>query len=125
MPKYSMYQIDAFTDKLFHGNPAAIVPLKKWLSDELMLNIANENNLSETAFFLSDEEQFHIRWFTPAAEVNLCGHATLATAHYIYTETPFEGNKISFKSRSGSLVVKKIKGRLFNGFSHRFSQAIR
>ena len=77
-----IYQVDAFTDKLFGGNPAAVVPLKTWLSDEIMQKIAFENNLSETAFFVPNETGFDIRWFTPTVEVNLCGHATLATSFF-------------------------------------------
>ncbi|MBT6005107.1 MAG: PhzF family phenazine biosynthesis protein, partial [Prolixibacteraceae bacterium] len=73
--KLSIYQIDAFADKIFSGNPAAVIPLESWLSDEIMQNIALENNLSETAFFIPTKNGFHIRWFTPAAEVDLCGHA--------------------------------------------------
>ncbi|MBF6309209.1 PhzF family phenazine biosynthesis protein, partial [Nocardia farcinica] len=79
-----IYQIDAFTERLFCGNPAAVVPLEKWLPDSLMQKIAMENNLSETAFFTASGEKFHIRWFTPTTEVNLCGHATLASAHVIF-----------------------------------------
>ena len=77
-----LFQVDAFTDQLFHGNPAAVVPLDTWPDDELLRQIATENNLSETAFLVpSREADYHLRWFTPANEVNLCGHATLATAH--------------------------------------------
>jgi PhzF family phenazine biosynthesis protein len=77
----SLYQIDAFTSELFKGNPAAVCPLDKWLPDETMQSIAAENNLSETAFFVSKADGFHIRWFTPVSEVDLCGHATLATGN--------------------------------------------
>ena len=79
-----IYQVDAFTDKLFGGNPAAVCPLEDWLSPELMQNIAAENNLSETAFFVRREKIFELRWFTPKIEVDLCGHATLASAHVIF-----------------------------------------
>ncbi len=82
--KLLLYQVDAFTDTLFGGNPAAVIPLQEWISDELMQQLALENNLSETVFFVpataTDNYDFHIRWFTPAAEINLCGHATLASA---------------------------------------------
>src|ERR1044071_10049902 len=78
------YIVDAFTDKLFSGNPAGVCILDKWLPDELMQNIASENNLAETAFAIPTTEGFHIRWFTPAVEVDLCGHATLATAHVLF-----------------------------------------
>ncbi len=103
--KLSLYQIDAFTDKLFGGNPAAVVPLEQWLPDETMLAIAAENNLAETAFYVPTENGFHIRWFTPAVEVDLCGHATLASAYVIFNIQNYEGQSISFESRSGILTV--------------------
>ncbi|MEO6287172.1 MAG: PhzF family phenazine biosynthesis protein [Dyadobacter sp.] len=103
--KLSIYQIDAFTDKLFGGNPAAIVPLEEWLPDEAMLNIAAENNLAETAFYVPTESGFHIRWFTPSVEVDLCGHATLAAAYVIFNIAKYEGQTIRFQSRSGELIV--------------------
>ena len=105
--KLPIYQIDAFAEKVFEGNPAAVVPLETWLPDELMQKIAMENNLSETAFFVSEKEDFHIRWFTPLAEVNLCGHATLAAAHVIFNHLNYPGNEISFQSRSGILKVTR------------------
>ena len=77
--KLQIFQVDAFTDQLFRGNPAAVIPLQTWLPDEQLLNIAIENNLSETAFFIRKDGHFNLRWFTPAYEVDLCGHATLAT----------------------------------------------
>jgi PhzF family phenazine biosynthesis protein len=101
-----IYQIDAFTDRLFAGNPAAVVPLETWLSDEAMSNIACENNLAETAFFVPNENGFHIRWFTPTVEVDLCGHATLAAAYVIFNIQRYESDTIRFASRSGELVVK-------------------
>jgi len=105
---YKIYQVDAFTNKLFGGNPAAVVPLEKWISEELMQQIAAENNLSETAFYVIQNERFDIRWFTPLAEVNLCGHATLGAAFVIFNYEGFEGNEIPFYShRSGDLTVKK------------------
>jgi PhzF family phenazine biosynthesis protein len=103
--KLSIYQIDAFTDKLFGGNPAAIVPLEQWLPDETMLNIAAENNLAETAFYVPVESGFHIRWFTPTVEVDLCGHATLAAAYVIFNIENYEGYTVKFQSRSGELRV--------------------
>lgn len=105
--KLPIYQIDAFAEKVFEGNPAAIVPLENWLTDLEMQKIALENNLSETAFFVPVERGFHIRWFTPVAEVNLCGHATLATAHVIFNHLNFEGNEILFNSKSGILKVTR------------------
>ena len=82
--KIKMYQVDAFTDKLFHGNPAAVCFLDEWLSDEQMQKIGAENNLSETAFLVPKGDDYEIRWFTPAVEVELCGHATLASAHVLF-----------------------------------------
>ncbi|MCU0285048.1 MAG: PhzF family phenazine biosynthesis protein [Acidobacteria bacterium] len=105
--KIAIYQVDAFTDKLFGGNPAAVCPLEKWLDDRTMQNIAIENNLAETAFYVKDGDGFHIRWFTPALEIDLCGHATLASAHVIFNHSDFKGNLITFKSQSGPLKVSK------------------
>jgi PhzF family phenazine biosynthesis protein len=105
--KLPIYQIDAFAEKVFEGNPAAVVPLETWLPDSLMQQIAMENNLSETAFFVPAENGFHIRWFTPLAEVNLCGHATLASAHVLFNLLNFAESEIRFQSRSGILTVKK------------------
>ena len=102
-----IYQVDAFTDQLFGGNPAAIVPLEDWLADDLMQKIASENNLSETAFFVPFEGNFEIRWFTPKAEVDLCGHATLATAHVLFEHKKYTGKTIIFHSKSGILKVEK------------------
>jgi PhzF family phenazine biosynthesis protein len=102
-----IYQVDAFTDKLFGGNPAAVVPLQTWLSDELMQRIASENNLSETVFYVPTSNGFHIRWFTPVIEVNLCGHATLATAYIIFKIQKYPKEIIEFESKSGILKVKK------------------
>ncbi len=105
--KLTLYQVDAFAEKVFTGNPAAVVPLESWLPDGVMQNIATENNLSETAFFIPESDGYHIRWFTPASEVNLCGHATLATAHVLFQHLNFKGGEIVFQSRSGILKVKK------------------
>jgi PhzF family phenazine biosynthesis protein len=102
-----LYQVDAFTDRLFGGNPAGVCPLNEWLSDEQMQKIAMENNLSETAFFVNDNGRFRIRWFTPTVEVDLCGHATLASAHVIYRHLNYSGDSIIFDSNSGELTVKK------------------
>ena len=107
----TIYQLDAFTNKVFAGNPAAVVPLTEWIADELMQKIAAENNLAETAFYVAEGEQFHIRWFTPTVEVNLCGHATLATAYTIFEYAKYPKTTIAFKSKSGILKVEK-KGDL-------------
>jgi len=106
--KIKIYQVDAFTDKLFSGNPAAVCPLEQWLSDESMQKIAMENNLSETAFYIKSGEEYQIRWFTPVVEVDLCGHATLATAHVLFNHENHSGDNISFHSqRSGKLNVNR------------------
>lgn len=106
--KHKIYQIDAFTDKVFSGNSAAVCPLEEWLSDELLQKIAMENNLAETAFYVKRDTQFHIRWFTPKVEVDLCGHATLATAFVLYHYENHTDNQINFYSaRSGDLKVTK------------------
>ncbi|MEM1121128.1 MAG: PhzF family phenazine biosynthesis protein [Bacteroidota bacterium] len=103
----TIYQVDAFTDQLFGGNPAAVVPLSEWLSTETMQRIAMENNLSETAFIVPENDGYYIRWFTPAIEVDLCGHATLATAHIVFTELGWSENSVNFNSKSGLLEVTK------------------
>jgi PhzF family phenazine biosynthesis protein len=113
--KLSLYQIDAFTNKVFGGNPAAVIPLEKWIAEDVMQKLAMENNLSETVFFVPCspsmgggwEEAFEIRWFTPAVEINLCGHATLASAFVLYNFLSFKGQKIVFHSKSGKLEIEK------------------
>lgn len=105
--EHTLYQVDAFTDKLFTGNPAAVVPLTDWLPDEIMKGIARENNLPETAFFIPKDDHFHLRWFTPTVEMKLCGHATLATAFTIFNHLGYEGDTIRFDSLSGDLFVKR------------------
>jgi PhzF family phenazine biosynthesis protein len=106
--KMKLYQVDAFTDKLFGGNPAAVCPLNVWLPDHLMQQIAQENNLSETAFYVKNGDRYELRWFTPAAEVDLCGHATLASAYVLFFLEGHAGDEIRFHSpRSGSLPVKR------------------
>jgi len=115
--KLEIFQVDAFTNKPFGGNPAAVVPLDAWLLDETMLAIAAENNLAETAFFVKNGEQYDIRWFTPKVEVNLCGHATLASAHVIFSDLKLESSDIKFHShRSGDLGVTKNGDRLVLDF---------
>lgn len=108
---YTLYQVDAFTDKIFCGNPAAVIPLERWIDDLLMQKIAMENNLSETVFFVPSvhrDVDYDIRWFTPAAEVNLCGHATLASAFVLYTVLNFKKDKLVFHSKSGKLEVERV-----------------
>jgi len=103
--KLPIYQIDAFSSKLFHGNPAAVCPLEKWLPDEIMQSIAQENNLAETAFYVRKDGQYEIRWFTPSNEVDLCGHATLAAAHVLFRIQGVTETMVTFQSRGGALRV--------------------
>lgn len=107
MREIPLYVYDSFTDRLFAGNPAAVCPLETWLDDGTMLSIAAENNLSETAFFVAENGGYRLRWFTPAIEVDLCGHATLATAHYLLNEAGSDSERVRFETRSGPLVVAK------------------
>ncbi|MGM9533008.1 PhzF family phenazine biosynthesis protein [Intestinibacter sp.] len=106
------YVIDAFSDKLFGGNPAAICIMDSWISDEMMMNITRENNLSETAFAVKEGDKYKLRWFTPGGEIDLCGHATLASAYIItnFLETDLE--TVTFSTLSGDLIVNK-KGDLY------------
>ena len=106
--KYKLYQVDTFTEKLFGGNPAAVCPLNEWLDDSLLQKIAMENNLSETAFYVKRDELYEIRWFTPKSEVDLCGHATLASAFVLFNIEGYSNDYICFYShRSGVLNVSK------------------
>ena len=108
--KLDLYQIDAFANKLFGGNPAAVIPLTAWLDEVLMQQIALENNLSETVFIVpaaKSETDYEIRWFTPEVEINLCGHATLASAYVLFNILGFGKAEIKFSSKSGILKVKK------------------
>jgi hypothetical protein len=105
----TLYQIDAFADKLFSGNPAAVIPLEKWIDETLMQNLAMENNLAETVFFAPNGNDFDIRWFTPAAEINLCGHATLASAYVLFNIMNYKKPSITFHSKSGPLIITKEK----------------
>ena len=115
--KLKIYQIDAFADKVFTGNPAAVCVLEKWLSDEIMQNIAAENNLSETAFTVKNDRNYEIRWFTPTAEVALCGHATLATAFVLFNFIETSAEVINFESKhSGVLRVSRREDSLTLNF---------
>lgn len=112
-----IYQVDAFTDHLFGGNPAAVCILDHWLDDQLMQSIAAENNLSETAFVVPRNGIFEIRWFTPTIEVNLCGHATLATGFVLFNCLNYQGQELIFKSRNrGELKVIRQTDTLFLDF---------
>ena len=114
--KIPIYQVDAFTDKLFGGNPAAVCPLKKWLDEKTMQSIALENNFAETAFIVKEKNAYNIRWFTPKVEVKLCGHATLATSFVIFNFLKYKKNEIIFNSKSGELRVRKENGLLILNF---------
>jgi PhzF family phenazine biosynthesis protein len=106
----TLYQIDAFASQLFAGNPAAVIPLEKWLDTALMQKIAMENNLSETVFFVktsSADADYEIRWFTPEVEINLCGHATLASAYVLFNMLNFDKEQIRFSSKSGILKISR------------------
>jgi PhzF family phenazine biosynthesis protein len=114
-----IYQIDAFTGTLFKGNPAAVCPLEKWLDDQTMRNIAAENNLAETAFFVKEPDGYRLRWFTPEVEVDLCGHATLATAFVLFNYLDPSSNEVTFNTRSGMLAVQKENDLLSMNFPSR------
>ena len=102
------YVVDAFTDKVFGGNPAAVCVMDAWLPDELMMNITRENNLSETTFTVKEGENYRLRWFTPGGEIDLCGHATLGTAFVIMNHVELNADSVSFDTLSGRLTVKRI-----------------
>ena len=104
--KLPFFQVDAFTDRAFSGNPAAVIPLERWLPSDVMLNIAMENAVAETAFFIPVEAGFAIRWFTPEIEMDLCGHATLAAAHVITRHLNLSASPVRFQSPSGELAVR-------------------
>ena len=111
-----LFQVDAFADRVFSGNPAAVVPLRKWLPDATLQAIASENNLAETAFYLKKGEYYELRWFTPETEVDLCGHATLATAHVLFEHKKYPDACIVFETQSGRLFVEREGGLLFMDF---------
>ncbi|MBV9155011.1 MAG: PhzF family phenazine biosynthesis protein [Acidobacteriaceae bacterium] len=102
-----IFQVDAFSSSVFSGNPAAVCPLEEWLPDATLQAIAAENNLAETAYFVPNGNAFHLRWFTPVCEVDLCGHATLASAHVLFEELKAPGEVLRFATKSGELVVKR------------------
>ena len=107
---YTIYQVDAFTDRLFGGNPAAVIPLKEWIDESLMQQLAMENNLSETVFFVpssTPEADYEIRWFTPVLEINLCGHATLASSYILFNKLGYLNDTIRFTCKSGLLTCEK------------------
>jgi predicted PhzF superfamily epimerase YddE/YHI9 len=114
--RLKLFQVDAFTDRPFHGNPAAVVPLAQWLPDATLQAIAAENNLSETAYFVQQGERYHLRWFTPVCEVNLCGHATLASAWVLWEKLGERASLIRFDTRGGELRVTRADGLLWLDF---------
>ncbi len=114
-----IFQVDAFATSVFSGNPAAVCPLEKWLPDATMQAIATENNLAETAFFVRNGGTFGLRWFTPVCEVDLCGHATLASAHVLFEELNEPGDAVRFETKSGELVVRRDGDRLAMDFPSR------
>lgn len=114
--KLPIYQVDAFTSTLFRGNPAAVIPLQEWLPDEQLTIIAAENNLSETAFFVPGKEDFELRWFTPTQEVDLCGHATLATAYIVFAHLRPDATLLDFRTASGRLRVERERDLLWMAF---------
>lgn len=116
------FQVDAFTDRVFGGNPAAVCMLEQWLPDAQLQAIAAENNLSETAFVVSSGGQYRVRWFTPTVEVDLCGHATLAGAHVILNELGVDGDCVAFESTSGPLFVRRQSDMLALDFPARPAQ---
>lgn len=118
--RLNLYQIDAFTDRIFSGNPAAVCPLEYWLNDDVLQSIAEENNLSETAFFCPEGDAFRLRWFTPNAEVDLCGHATLAAAHVLYQHLHYQKPAVTFLTRSGVLQVEPSQ----HGYTMEFPASI-
>jgi len=112
-----LFQVDAFSQRVFHGNPAAVCPLEHWLAEDVMQAIATENNLAETAFVVSEADGWRIRWFTPVCEVDLCGHATLAAAWVLFAEHLGDADSVTFQSRSGPLTVRReASGRLAMDF---------
>ena len=117
--KFELYQIDAFTNTIFSGNPACVVPLKHWIPDDILLKIAKENAVAETAFFVDEGDKIHLRWFTPEIEMDLCGHATLATAHCLKSILNYPKDKIVFETASGQLTVVAENGHYSLDFPSR------
>ncbi|MER2514293.1 MAG: PhzF family phenazine biosynthesis protein, partial [Nitrosomonas ureae] len=122
--KLPIYQLDAFTDRVFGGNPAAVVVMREWLDDSILQAIAAENNLSETAFVIPGADHSRLRWFTPRLEMDLCGHATLATAHVLFDEHFPAQTDLRFETKSGSLAVSRREELLFLDFPSRPGQSV-
>lgn len=117
--KIPLYQVDAFTNRLFRGNPAAVCPLEEWLEDQQMQAIAAENNLAETAFLVSRDDHYDLRWFTPVTEVDLCGHATLASAYMVFQSLNTSLTRVEFSTKSGMLTVEREDSLLSMNFPSR------
>jgi len=113
------FEVHSFTEDIFHGNPAGVCPLDSWIEETLMQRIAAENNLSETAFFVPKENHYELRWFTPKVEVDLCGHATLATAYVLFDHLGYEGDAVRFETKSGEIMVWKHEDFLIMDFPSR------
>ena len=122
--KLKVYVANAFSEKKFGGNPAAVVPLNEWLSDMLMQQIAAQNNLSETAYIVPQGDDYGIRWFTPAVEVSLCGHATMASAHILFEHLAYKKDQIIFHSKSGALRITRKDGKITLDFPARQPEQI-
>jgi PhzF family phenazine biosynthesis protein len=118
------FEVHSFTNTIFHGNPAGVCLLEKWVDDDLMAAIAAENNLSETAFVVPKEDHCELRWFTPSIEVDLCGHATLATAYALFDHLGYEGNAVVFETKSGELAVWKDEDFLVMDFPSRPADSV-
>ena len=121
---YRIYQVDTFTNNLSGGNPACVVPLKEWLSDDILLKIAQENSVAETAFFIDNGNDIHLRWFTPEYEIDLCGHATLATAYILKSILKYSLNEIIFNTLSGKLTVTYSENLYYLDFPSRKPQPV-
>jgi PhzF family phenazine biosynthesis protein len=124
MPTIPLYQVDAFTSRLFGGNPAAVCPMKEWLDDATMQSIAFENNLSETAFLVGGDGRYGLRWMTPEVEIDLCGHATLASAWVVFHKLEPGRTEVAFETKSGELVVRAEGTRLAMDFPARPPAAV-
>ena len=122
--KIKLYHIDSFTDSIFKGNPAVVCPLDRWLTNDQMQKIANENCVSETAFFVKNGQEFDLRWFTPEKEIDLCGHATLAAAYVIMNQIEQTRTNIVFQSKSGPLLVDRLEDRIRMKFPIRKGEII-
>lgn len=117
--KYKIYQVDTFTNSIFNGNPACVIPLNKWLPDDKLLKIAKENAVAETAYFIDNGKEINLRWFTPDLEIDLCGHATLAVAYVLHSVLQYPLNEIKFKTVSGELIVTYNKDFYYLNFPSR------